>query len=444
MAQEERDADHFKFQGDVTQSAAYIHGSDLWKKVSMRLGTDITRYLLESCSVFVAVPPSCVFQVCGVPVYDRISMTTASPGFYLQSQSRTHKFTQFRRYQGALTLKKKRENSNLTISKKKHMTNVSVKMGKRKREADPKEEDEIMTCLGKRRRVGQQELKKEIRQVCYETVEQRQSVEPALSIKTLENDASGFKQPSEIQITIPPLEGGSSWRSGTFPPLPPSQSFIRTLGFLYGGKGMRGFLLNRKKKIAGGCRRLQGQDLLRIVFFEGLLYLNGLEKKPKKLPRRFFNMVPLFSQLLHQHRRCPYSRILQRMCPLVGTKDVGQGELNSLLPQHSGHHRVYLFIKQCLSIVIPQELWGSGHNRILFFARVRGFLHSGKFERLSVAELMWKMKVNDCDWLKISKTGKTVSWFASSFPAADILVEISLSHLQAGSHPVSCHTVHRS
>lgn len=372
----------------------------------MRLGTDITRYLLESCSVFVAVPPSCVFQVCGVPVYDRISMTSASPGFYLQSQSRTRKVTHFGRHQGALTSKQKRDYNHFTISKKRHTTNVRVKMGKRKRETDLKDEEEIMTCLRKRRRVGQQE--QEIRQVCYETMEQKQSVEPALSIKTLENDAPGFKQPAEIQTTIPPSEGGPSWRSGTFPPLPPSQSFIRTLGFLYGGRGMRGFLLNRKKKVTEGYRRLQGRDLLRIIFFEGLLYLNGLERKPKKLPRRFFNMVPLFSQLLRQHRRCPYSRILQRMCPLVGKKDAGQGELSSLLPQHSGHHRVYLFIKECLSVVIPQELWGSDHNRLLFFARVRGFLHSGKFERLSVAELMWKMKVNDCDWLKISKTGKTV------------------------------------
>lgn len=368
----------------------------------MRLGTDITRYLLESCSVFVAVPPSCVFQVCGVPVYDRVSMTTASPGFYLQPRSRTHKVAQFGRYRGAMTLKRRWEGKNPTVSKERHTTNVRVKTGKRRRDTE-----EIMTCSGKRRRVGQQELAQEIQQVCYETVEEGQSVVPTLSIKTLENDAPGSKQPHEMQTTILPSEGGPSWRSGIFPPLPPAQSFIRTLGFLYGGKGMRGFLLNRKKS-SDGCRRLQGQDLLRIVFFEGLLYLNGLERKPKKLPRRFFNMVPLFSQLLRQHRRCPYSRILQRMCPLAGEKDAGQAELSSLLPQHCVPHRVYLFIKECLSAVIPHELWGSDHNRLLFFVRVRGFLRSGKFEKLSVAELMWKMKVNDCDWLKISKTGNIV------------------------------------
>ncbi|KAF1381403.1 hypothetical protein PFLUV_G00153580 [Perca fluviatilis] len=407
LAQEERDADHFKFQGDVTQSAAYIHGSDLWKKVTMRLGTDLTQYLLESCSLFVAVPPSCVFQVCGAPVYDRISMTTSSTGFCVQPRSRTRNSARFGRNRGAVTLKRRQEVENPTIRKTRNRRGVRVKEGKRKRETDLKDEEEITTSLGKRRRVGQQEPTPEMQQVCYETVEEGHpmSVEQTQSTKSLENATTGSKQPVEMQTAIIPSEGGPSWRSGIFPPLPHMQCFIRTLGFMYGGRGMRGFLLNRKKKSADGYSRLQGQDLVRTVFFEGLAYLNGLERKPKKLPRRFFNMVPLFSQLLRQHRRCPYSKILQRMCPVGKERDAEQGELSSL-SQHCAPHRVYLFVRECLSTVIPQGLWGSDHNRLLFFFRVRGFLRSGKFERLSLAELMWKMKVNDCDWLKISKTGR--------------------------------------
>ncbi|XP_069372471.1 telomerase reverse transcriptase isoform X1 [Paralichthys olivaceus] len=408
VAQEERDADHFKFQGDITQSAAYIHGSDLWKKVSVRLGTDITRYLLESCSVFVAVPPSCVFQVSGTPVYDRVSMATAIPRFYLQPRHRAHNGTQLGKYQGWVTLKKRHKVEKQTVSKMRNRADVKVKRGKRKRETDQKDDKALMTCSGKRRRIGQQEPTQDIHQVCSETVEEEQpmSVEHTSSGKPLEDGGTGSKQPVDVPTTITPLEGGPSWRSGVFPPLPPSQCFIRTLGILYGGRGMHSFLLNRKKKSGVGSKRLQGKDLVRIVFFEGLAYLKGLERNPKKLPRRFFNMVPLFRQLLCQHRRCPYSRILQRMCPLLEERKAGQEELISLLPQRCAPHRVYLFVRECLSAVIPHELWGSDHNRLHFFARVRGFLRSGKFERLSVAELLWKMKVNDCNWLKISKTGR--------------------------------------
>ena len=360
--------------------------------------------------MFVAVPPSCVFQVSGVPVYDRVSMATASTGFFLQPRSRAHKITKFGRCQGSVTMKRRPGVEHPTVSKKRHRTDIRVKRGKRKGETDHKDE-KVMTDAGKRRRVRQQEPTHDIRHVCSETVKEEQpmSGEQTLSMKSLENGGTGSKQSVEMQTTILPLEGGPSWRSGVFPPLPPSQCFIRTLGLLYGGKGIRGFLLNRKKKSAVGSRRLQGKDLVRIVFFEGLAYLNGLERKPKKLPPRFFNMVPLFNQLLRQHRRSPYSRILQRMCPLVEGRDTGQGELSSLLHQHCAPHRVYLFVRECLSAVIPHELWGSDQNKLNFFVRVRGFLRNGKFERLSLAELLWKMKVNDCDWLKISKTGMIIT-----------------------------------
>ncbi|KAM4539818.1 telomerase reverse transcriptase [Odontesthes bonariensis] len=399
LAQEDRDADHFKFQGDVTQSAAYIHGSDLWKKVTIRLGTDITRYLLESCSVFVAVPPSCVFQVCGVPVYDRVSVTTASSGFYLHPRFRKPNCSRFVRNPSSGSLKSKHPVENPAVNLKRKRRNDGV--NKRKRKRGPDQQDEETTPCSKRTRgAARRERKQEAEEG------QPVSVESTVSGRIVESRTIGFRQPVETPAAVLPLEGGPSWRSGLFPPLPPSQCFIRTLGLLYGGKGMHGFLLNRKIKSADGSRRLHGKDLVRLVFFEGLAYLNGIEKKPKKLPRRFFHMVRLFSQLLRQHRKCPYDRILQRMCPLVEESSAGNGEINSLLPKHCAPHRVYLFVRECLSAVMPQELWGSEHNRLLFFVRVRVFLRSGKFERLSLAELMWKMKVNDCDWLKISKTGR--------------------------------------
>ncbi|XP_034090945.1 telomerase reverse transcriptase isoform X3 [Gymnodraco acuticeps] len=409
QAQEKRDADPFKFQGDLTQSAAYIHGSDMWKRVTLRLGTDLARYLLESCSVFVEVPPSCVFQLCGTPIYYRVSMSNVTNRFLLKPGSQKNSGAQSGRNQRAVAYKKRRAVEKPTHSKTRNQRNERVMEGKRKRETDQEEEEESLTRSGKRIRVAKQEPTKEIQQVCIEPVEEEQpvSVVPTLSVNPLEKGPTGSKQTVELQTSTMPMEGGPSWRTGMFPSLPPSHCFIRTLGFLYGGRGMRGFILNRKKKSANECRRLQGQDLVRTIFFEGLPYLNGIERKPKKLlPRRFFNMVPLFSQLLRQHRRCPYSRILQRVCPVVGERDAGQGELSSLLSQHCAPHRVFLFVRECLSTVIPQELWGSDHNRLHFFIRVRGFLRSGKFEKLSLSELTWKMKVNDCDWLKLSKTGR--------------------------------------
>uniref|UniRef100_A0AAZ3S1H4 Telomerase reverse transcriptase n=1 Tax=Oncorhynchus tshawytscha TaxID=74940 RepID=A0AAZ3S1H4_ONCTS len=326
---QDRDADQFKFHGEITQSAAYIHGSDLWKRICQRLGTDVSKYLLESCALFVTVPPSSAFQVCGVPVYDRVSMSTGISRFHLG-------------YKRNGTTRNSRGRS------------------------------------------------KEVRNGGW-----------VFQVEVI-SLTKGPTQNLQVFNGSIPRPGGPSWRTGSFPPLPHSQCFIRTLGMLYGGRGMRRFLLNRKRKSRDeGPRRLQGRDLVRLVFFEGVAYLNGTGRKPERLPRRFFTLVPLFCQLLRRHRRCPYSKILQRVCPAVG-----QGDMASLLSQHSAPHRVYLFVRECLNAVVPSQFWGSDHNRFKFLSTVRNFLSMGKFERMSLAELMWKMKVNDCDWLKISQTGR--------------------------------------
>ncbi|KAL0961749.1 hypothetical protein UPYG_G00331210 [Umbra pygmaea] len=386
------DTDQFKFHGDVTQSAAYIHSSDLWKRIYQRLGTDVTKYLLESCAMFVAVPPSSAFQVCGLPVYDRVSMSAVSSGFHVGHRRGV-----------AAARRSSRQVRAGDTRKKKNREGTSGRKGKRERMGEEVGEvgvPEKRRCLQKEHTVSSSNGE----QLSVETELHRSAVTAAV-LRRPSEDSPVVK--SSVESAVLPgvfLEGSPSWRSGTFPPHTPSQCFIRTLRMLYGGRGMRSILLNRKVKGgAEGSRRLQGRDLVRLVFFEGMAYLNGTQRKPKKLPKRFFNTVPLFTELLRRHWRCPYNKILQRFCP--GAGDV-EGDMASLLPQHSAPHRVFLFVRQCLTMVIPPELWGSEHNRLNFLSRVRNFLSMGKFEKISLAELMWKMKVNDCDWLKISKTGR--------------------------------------
>ncbi|XP_077447384.1 telomerase reverse transcriptase isoform X2 [Stigmatopora argus] len=368
---EKRDADQFKFQGDLTQSAASIHGSDQWKKVALRLGSDITRHLLETCSIFVTVPPSCALQLSGVPLYDKVSKSAGPSGFGLQNPTGGRRHVKSLKSKRALSSRSK---------------NFRVLHGKRKRETHREEYDAPVP--GKRRRL--EELRKVL-----ETPQEGPPVSPrSVEVKTLV-----AKQPSEPSTPI--LKSQPSWRSGISPTLPP---FVSTMAFLYGGRGMNGFILNRKKRCGAGSKRLQGQDVVRLVFLEGMAHLNVLERKARKLPRRFFNMVPLFSQFLRQHRHYAYRKTLCRLCPLTKS-DLSGDQLGSLLRQHCTAHRVYLFVRQCLCDVVPVEFWGSAGNRCLFLARVRAFVRSGKFDKFSSAELMWKMKVNDCNWLKISKKG---------------------------------------
>ncbi|KAM9575855.1 telomerase reverse transcriptase [Guaruba guarouba] len=77
--------------------------------------------------------------------------------------------------------------------------------------------------------------------------------------------------------------------------------------------------------------------------------------------------------------------------------------IRNLLKQHSSHWQVYIFVRECLEWVIPAELWGSNHNKCLFLKNVKVFISMGKFAKLSLKELMWKMRVNDCMWLRLVK-----------------------------------------
>ncbi|XP_053916186.1 telomerase reverse transcriptase isoform X2 [Cuculus canorus] len=83
--------------------------------------------------------------------------------------------------------------------------------------------------------------------------------------------------------------------------------------------------------------------------------------------------------------------------------EVCDSALRELLKQHSSHWQVYVFVRECLERVIPAELWGSNHNKCRFLKNVKAFISMGKFAKLSLQELMWKMRVNDCVWLRLVK-----------------------------------------
>ncbi|XP_037984065.1 telomerase reverse transcriptase [Motacilla alba alba] len=77
--------------------------------------------------------------------------------------------------------------------------------------------------------------------------------------------------------------------------------------------------------------------------------------------------------------------------------------LMELLKQHSSHWQVYMFVRDCLEKVIPAELWGSNHNKCRFLKNVKVFISRGRFAKVSLQELMWRMRVNDCMWLRLGK-----------------------------------------
>ncbi|XP_051520034.1 telomerase reverse transcriptase isoform X1 [Myxocyprinus asiaticus] len=358
-------SDPFRFHGDISQSAAYISTSELWKKINQRLGTEITRYLLQDCAIFITVPPSCLLQVCGEPLYDLLLPQTCS-GFFLSHVSPQMSYNLTRKIPFRTRIIK--SNRNIVMEK--------TKKRDRNEDAEDKHKDFPAT---KRQRV---------------------IMETEKGIDTLEKDLGPRTDTNRPSTARPQSHGVKSWKAADQCPPRPSHCSIRVLSMLYNGRGMKCFLLNRKLKAGmSAVRRLQGVDLVRLVFLQEQSNVSDGKSKPKKLPKRFFNTVPLFSRLLRQHRKCPYTLFLQRKC----SRNTWEQDVESLLGSHYSPYRVYLFVRECLRYVIPEELWGSQENQLHFLSNVKNFLRLGKFERFSLAQLMWRMKVTDCHWLGPNK-----------------------------------------
>ena len=152
----------------------------------------------------------------------------------------------------------------------------------------------------------------------------------------------------------------------------------------------------------------------------------GAARRTRRLPARYWRMRPLFRELLGNHARCPYGALLRTHCPLrvaaageassnrecrgVGVcplerpaaapeESTDPGRLVHLLRQHSSPWQVYAFLRACLCRLVPAGLWGSRHNQHRFLRNVKKFISLGKHAKLSLQELTWKMKVQDCAWL---------------------------------------------
>uniref|UniRef100_A0A8D2J9J2 Telomerase reverse transcriptase n=1 Tax=Varanus komodoensis TaxID=61221 RepID=A0A8D2J9J2_VARKO len=228
----------------------------------------------------------------------------------------------------------------------------------------------------------------------------------------------------------------------------------------------KSFILNRLKGSLSGGRRLVETIFFSGKFSEplGRSKLPSCQERRKRLPKRYWQMRNVFQELLQNHARCPYLAVLRKNCPIQvaetgkgpqkghqeeslfttlqvdiaenGPRSVpadlntfpgvpggssGKGEpsrkeselhvpqgasssdLTAFLKQHSSHWQVYTFVRECLERVIPAALWGCDHNKCRFYRNMKKFISLGKFGSFSLQELMWKMKVNSCAWLRLKR-----------------------------------------
>ncbi|XP_069814636.1 telomerase reverse transcriptase isoform X2 [Dendropsophus ebraccatus] len=241
----------------------------------------------------------------------------------------------------------------------------------------------------------------------------------------------------------------------------PSNIFVDLSKMLYTNPDskegfLQSFLLNTLESNSRGSL-----SLIEMIFMNNNVFEQDFDSQPpsqgkrkKKVCKRYWQLIAIFRELIENHKICPYMSLLKKHCPVKviarNRTDYMQGkkmtkllcaqwdstnpettdcksssthsvddaetsvpmkvhhtmredELSHLLKQHNSVWQVYTFVRECLHIVVPESLWGSSHNKCCFFRTVKMLIKSVKFERISLSELMHKIRVKDCSWLRLNK-----------------------------------------
>ncbi|XP_058536166.1 telomerase reverse transcriptase isoform X3 [Ochotona princeps] len=343
-----------------------LRGSGAWGLLLRRVGDDVLAYLLSRCALYQLVAPSCAYQVCGPPLYElraRPQHQLAPPHtgrnrMGLESTRRVwsgcHSESGAPLCSPAAGLRRRRSSAheNPPLAKRPRCTlpeQVSRAVG-----GDPHMDDRS-SDPGR----------------------------PRASTKvTYQHKAS---RPS-VQQKPPPKGSGRA------------QLYVETQRFLYCSGDQEqlrpSFPLSSLPPSLAGARRLVE------AIFLGSPSRPG--RRTNRLPARYWRMRPLFQKLLANHVRCPYHALLLAYCPLrAPPSQVSNSQtLLPLLRQHSSPWQVLAFLRACLRRLVPTSLWGSRRNERRFLRNTKKLVSLGKRGRLSLQELTWKMRVQDCTWLR--------------------------------------------
>ncbi|XP_069348380.1 telomerase reverse transcriptase isoform X1 [Eulemur rufifrons] len=388
-----------------------LRGSSVWGLLLRRVGDDVLVHLLARCALYLLVAPSCAYQVCGPPLYELSAATEARPrGSPRHRPTRHSGQTQT----GPGSMRQTRNSSDGEAW-------VSLRLPDQGARRRPGSAGRSPPSAKRRRCEPGRKL-----QPGPDGPASRAHSGSVLGPSDHDPRAVA---PTRAAMEATSSEGEQSGRRGSYssvgrarqarpPRTPRPLMYAETKDFLYcPGDRERlrpSFLLSSLRPSLTGARAL-----VETIFLGSSSQRAGASRRPPRLSPRYWQMRPLFRELLGNHARCPYAALLRTHCPVrtaatlatpaagaCASKDsAGPRRLVQLLRQHSSPWQVYRFLQACLRRLVPARLWGSRHNERRFLRNTKKFLSLGKRAKLSRQELTWKMKVQDCAWLSSSPGG---------------------------------------
>ncbi|CAB4384162.1 unnamed protein product [Rhizophagus irregularis] len=132
------------------------------------------------------------------------------------------------------------------------------------------------------------------------------------------------------------------------------------------------------------------------------LYIVYLDRKKElsnlrcEIPNRLQHLIPYVKHIIERHNRCQYKNLLNKYCPI---QDIDKTDTNVTSLSYCNNYQVVKFVIGVLDFIIPPEFWGSKNNKTLIYKMVGIFIERRRFEVLSLHEVLYGFKVNECKWL---------------------------------------------
>ncbi|KAH3716235.1 hypothetical protein DPMN_058954 [Dreissena polymorpha] len=140
-------------------------------------------------------------------------------------------------------------------------------------------------------------------------------------------------------------------------------------------------------------------------------------------------VVELLSEFGRKFKKGPTRTILTALCPL-NKNATGKSVLTSkgcniskLLQGHHHHRQVYLFVRACIRRMFPEELIGGRHNRKVLLKNISKVISLGKYDKMSLGQLMSGIKTKNVQWLlsvecnrcRLDLMSRLVHWIITQF-----------------------------
>ncbi|XP_072009236.1 telomerase reverse transcriptase isoform X3 [Engystomops pustulosus] len=448
-------------------STATISTSVLWETLLSRVGDDVMMHLLENCSLFMTVPPNCFYQICGQPIY-KLTTEETLPSPWLKQDCSIYKANILAQHieRCSLTFKgcslkmstvriqhksaRKAHGEIMAETREMHFGSAVGGAITGSRKAKRPLNFDLCDIPAKRRKT---ELK-------HTDVNLFNSI-TAVQKGILDSAAKNFTLSDliEPETTIKSICTSADRTI-------PSDIFVDFGKMLYSNpiskEGFsKSFLINMLESNFRGSLNLIERIFMNsnVLDQDANLQVPSESKRKKNVCKRYWQMVPYFRQVIENHKLCPYNSLLKKHCPiqLIGKNksenvhgNANEDHINTsktncksrntleqslsnaeivthhselcvdkedemlvddpyaLLKQHNSIWQVYTFVRECLHIVVPESLWGSSHNKCCFLRNVKMLINSVKCDTISLSELMCKMKVEDCMWVRLNKSNHFV------------------------------------